>query len=341
MNSIQRQNIHDFLDIVSSVDPKTFRQKQVIEWLYCKGVGSFEDMKNLPKALRESLEKKTTFSPAKIIESKKSSDSSTKHLVQLGDSSIIECVAIPAKGAANRLTACLSSQVGCAMGCCFCATGKLGFKRNLGFGEILEQVLLIEKEHGQKVANIVMMGQGEPLLNYDNVVAALEILNTFKPYEIGARKLCISTCGIISGIEKLSCLNKQYRLAVSLHSADQKTRNLLMPGLKKQSLAELKQSLHKYQEKTGRRISFEYVMLKDINDTEEQLGAFYNFLKGLKAHINLIPFNKVSGTELESSDLKTLSAWEEFFKNTGINISTRKSKGSDVFGACGQLANKH
>ncbi|MCF0231599.1 MAG: 23S rRNA (adenine(2503)-C(2))-methyltransferase RlmN [Enterococcus sp.] len=226
------------------------------------------------------------------------------------------------------------------MGCCFCSTAKLGFVRNLGFGEILEQVLLIEKAHDKKVSNVVMMGQGEPFLNFENVMEALEIINTYKDYEIGARKICISTCGIISGIDKLTEVNKQYRLAISLHSAEQKTRDVLMPGLKNQSLSKLKSSLISYQERTGRRITIEYIMIKDINDTEEQLGFLYNFIRGLKVHINLLPYNNVPGDEFQSSSRKTLLAWANFFKSAGYSLNVRESKGSDVFGACGQLSNR-
>ena len=340
MEAIQKTDINKFVEAVCAIDPKPFRQKQLVEWLYCKGASSFDEMSNVPKSLKDGLKGEFSCVPSKIVSSKGSADGSCKHLIELCDGQTIECVAILAKGHKDKLTACVSSQVGCTMGCCFCATGKLGFVRNLGFGEIVEQVMLIEREHDKKVSNIVVMGQGEPFLNYDNVIIALDILNTFKPYEIGARKISISSCGIISGIERFSTLNKQYRLAISLHSADQDTRNVLMPGLRKQNLKSLRKALLKYQEATGRRISIEYIMIKDINDTEKQLDALYEFLMGIKAHINLIPYNKVKGVDFKPSTRETLSNWENFFKSAGIGINIRESKGAEVFGACGQLANK-
>ena len=226
------------------------------------------------------------------------------------------------------------------MACQFCATGREGLTRNLTAAEIIAQVALVQEDFQERVSNVVVMGQGEPFLNYDEVLAALRILNSRDDFNIGARHITLSTCGIIDGIDRLSQEPEQFTLAVSLHSALQKKRDRLMPKVAKQPLSDLKKAVERYTQSTNRRVSFEYLLIKDVNDSEEDLRALLDFCDGLLCHVNLLPVNTVEGSPLQAASPATAKHWVETLIHYGVETSFRKSRGADIDGACGQLKNK-
>lgn len=293
-------------------------------------------MTNLPKKFREQLELEHPLHTPTILDKQVSKDGTRKYLVRFSDGACAETVAIPSK-TDNRLTVCFSTQIGCAMACDFCATGKESFVRNLLPGEIVDQILLAQEDMGRRVTNVVGMGQGEPFLNYQNVLDALHILNDQNGIAIGARHISISTCGILPGIKKLSQEAEQFTLAVSLHSARQEVRDILMPKVAQYPLPELKKTLSAYIQSTKRRVTFEYIMIDRVNDQKEDLAALIDFCKGLLCHINLIPINSVQGSPYQPSSRKTVNKWVEDLTNLGIETTVRDSRGSDIAGACGQL----
>ena len=243
-------------------------------------------------------------------------------------------------GSLDRLSVCVSSQVGCPMACQFCATGREGLTRNLTAAEIISQVALVQEDFQERVSNVVVMGQGEPFLNYNEVLAALRILNSRDDFNIGARHITLSTCGIIDGIDRLSQEPEQFTLAVSLHSALQEKRDQLMPKVAKQPLSNLKKAVERYTQSTNRRVSFEYLLIKDVNDSEEDLQALLDFCDGLLCHVNLLPVNTVEGSPLQAASPATAKHWVETLIHYGVETSFRKSRGADIDGACGQLKNK-
>lgn len=316
-----------------------FRAGQILSWVYNKNIASYDEMTNLPKAMREQLSTVAPLSKPSIIDKQISKDGSRKYLLEFCDGIFAETVGMPYDD--GRLSVCVSSQAGCAMNCSFCATGKNGLKRNLYPGEIVDQVLAVQDDFNQRVTNVVVMGQGEPFANYDNTLAALRIINHPKYLNIGARHITISTCGIISGIEKLSQEPEQFTLAVSLHSAIQETRDELMPAVVNQPLGNLREALIAYAEKTGRRFSFEYALMKGVNSSVNHLEALYQYCKGLLCHVNLIPLNEIEDSPFKPVSKRELLLWQETLEDQGISCSIRNSRGSDIAGACGQLAAKH
>ena len=225
------------------------------------------------------------------------------------------------------------------MGCVFCATGIEGFTRNLVIGEIIDQILVVQNDFRKRVTNLVGMGQGEPFLNYDAVIGALDIINSKKGLNIGARKITLSTCGIIKGIQRFSQVKEQYTLAISLHAARQEVRDRIMPHASSQPLYQLKEALRDYLDETNRRITFEYTLIKGINDSEADLKALISFVSGLLCHINLIQLNSISDSPFQPSSSETVSIWKRVIEQNGIETTIRLSKGSDISGACGQLKN--
>ena len=294
-----------------------FRAKQIYEWLWYKHVDSFDKMTNLSLALREELASKFSLATPKLIDKQESSDASRE-----------------------RLTVCFSTQVGCPMECVFCATGHEGFTRNLTIGEIVDQIYFVEEDFGRRISNVVGMGQGEPFLNYDNVLAALRIMNDKKGLNIGARRIAVSTCGMLDGIKQFSNEPEQFTLAVSLHSAIQPIRNEIMPHVARQSLKSLRSSLERYIEKTNRRVTFEYLLIQDVNDTQEDLDALIKYCRGLLCHVNLLPMNDIEGSYFAATPQKTVKHWLDSLEKHHIEATLRSSRGSDIAGACGQLKNK-
>ena len=316
-----------------------FRVMQVLSWMYVKGVCSYDEMTNLPKTMREQLDATFPLYPAKTLNSQTSQDESRKYLIEFHDGALAETVGIPSDSC--RLTVCASTQSGCAMGCIFCATGKAGLTRSLEPGEIVDQILTVQEDFGTRVTNVVLMGQGEPFANYDNTIAALRILNHPKLLNIGARHLTVSTCGIIEGIRKLAEEPEQFTLAVSLHSALQESRNNLIPAMSNQRLDTLRLSLKRYAEFTGRRFTFEYALMKDVNDMEEELNALIDYCRGLLCHVNLIPLNAIEGSSVQPSSGNILHHWQTSLEASGIASSIRNSRGNDISAACGQLSSSY
>lgn len=316
----------------------SFRAQQLTEWLYQRHVSSYDEMTNLPAALRAALSERFPLTMPEIVNRQVSRDGTRKYLIEFDDGIRVETVAIPSRGG-DRLTVCFSTQAGCAIGCAFCATGREGFARNLTPGEIVDQVLIAQDDMGKRVTNVVGMGQGEPFLNYDNTMAALRILNNKKGLEIGARHISVSTCGILPGIERFSEEPEQFTLAVSLHAARQGVRDLLMPNVARFKLGNLKSALQEYIAKTNRRVTLEYIMIDGVNDADEDLKALQKFCANLLCHVNLIPINAIEGSVFQPSEPETINRWLNAIQKKGTEATLRDSRGSDIDGACGQLKN--
>ncbi|MEC4272052.1 23S rRNA (adenine(2503)-C(2))-methyltransferase RlmN [Adlercreutzia sp. R25] len=320
-----------------------FRGKQVFEWVHHHHASSFDEMSNLPKDLRKRLADEFPLNAIALLDRQVSQDGTRKYVVRLSDGTLVETVGMPVfkkDGSIDRLTVCVSSQVGCPMACRFCATGREGLTRNLEASEIIAQVALVQKDFKNRVSNIVVMGQGEPFLNYEEVLSALRILNSSQDFNIGARHITISTCGLITGINRFAEEPEQFTLAVSLHSAIQRKRDALMPNVSQQPLPLLKEALRAYTQKTNRRVTFEYLLIEGANDSEEDLQALIEFCEGLLCHVNLLPVNTVDGSPLKPSSEETANHWVTSLSSHGIETSFRRSRGSDIDGACGQLKNK-
>lgn len=316
----------------------SFRAQQLTEWLYQRHASSYDEMTNLPAALRAALSERFPLTTPEIVNRQVSRDGTRKYLIEFDDGIRVETVAIPSRGG-DRLTVCFSTQAGCAIGCAFCATGREGFARNLTPGEIVDQVLIAQDDMGKRVTNVVGMGQGEPFLNYDNTMAALRILNNKKGLEIGARHISVSTCGILPGIERFSEEPEQFTLAVSLHAARQGVRDLLMPNVARFKLGNLKSALQEYIAKTNRRVTLEYIMIDGVNDADEDLKALQKFCANLLCHVNLIPINAIEGSVFQPSEPETINRWLNAIQKKGTEATLRDSRGSDIDGACGQLKN--
>lgn len=326
------------LALMKEFNQPAFRAQQLYEWLYLHHVSSYDEMTTIPASLRATLALRYPLTTPSVIERQTSHDGTRKYLLSYHDGIRVETVAIPSHQG-KRLTVCFSTQAGCAMSCAFCATGKEGFSRNLLPGEIVDQILVVQEDMGMRVTNIVGMGQGEPFLNYDNTLAALRILNDTKGIAIGARHITLSTCGIIPGIEKLSQEPEQFVLAISLHSAIQDIRDTLMPKVAHYPLCDLKRATQHYIEKTNRRVTFEYTMIQDINDTQENLACLCEFCRDMLCHVNLIPINALPHTKLRASNQAVIKHWAHTLNEAGIQTTIRQSRGADIQGACGQLKN--
>jgi len=320
--------------LVAELGEPAFRTRQLVRWLYGRGVSSFDDMSDLPAALRAALGARFVVGSLTLEASETSSDGTRKYLWRLMDGVTVESVGIPA---AERLTVCFSTQAGCGMGCTFCATGRGGLARNLSSGEMADQVIKVGSDFGQRVSNAVAMGQGEPFANYDATLGALRFLNSPDGPEIGARHLTVSTCGVLPGIRRFSAEPEQFTLAVSLHSAIQRTRDKLMPGVKGYPLAQLRDALSAYATRTGRRPTLEYALIADVNDTDAELSALVSFCRGLLCHVNLIPVNPVKGSGLSRTSDTRVRAFLAALTAAGIEASLRAERGTDISAACGQL----
>ena len=314
-----------------------FRAKQIHNWIYTKSVSSIDEMTNLSKDFREQLKKIAVVTDTKVKVKQVSKDGTIKYLVEYSDGNCVETVLMRFDNRAN-LTACVSSQVGCAINCSFCATGKGGFKRNLTYKEIIEQVLTIQRDTGLKITNIVFMGQGEPLLNLDNVLKALEIFNT--DFQIGARRITISTSGIIPGINMLAGIDMQSTLAISLHAPNHEKRKQIMPIEEKYSIDELKKALKKYIEKTGRRVTIEYILIHGFNDNLQLAKELAYFIKDLKCNVNLIPYNSVMENDYKKPSKSDIMKFKFIIESSGKKVTVRLERGADIDAACGQLRGK-
>ena len=331
---IKAFDIEGLEQLIEEIGQPKFRTKQLVEWIYGKGVSSYDDMTNLPKTMREQLAADYPLHVAEIEKKLKSQDGTRKYLIRYSDGTLVEAVGIPTK---TRLTVCISTQAGCPMQCVLCATGKGGFSRNLAPGEIFDQVSLIADDFERRVTNVVAMGQGEPFLNYEASIGAARFLNSPSGANIGARHITISTSGIVPMIRKFSSEPEQFTLAVSLHSAVQNTRDKIMPGLKGYDLSRLRSSIDSYGQSTGRRPTIEYAMMDGVNDSDDELDALVDFCKGMLCHVNLIPLNNIDSKWFRPSKPERVELFAETLNSKGIETSVRNSRGSDIQGACGQL----
>lgn len=343
----QKINLLDFnyqqlRNFFSEIGDKPYRAQQVMQWIHQAGFHDFSQMTNLGKSLRERLSLVAEIRLPEIVTCQKSADGTHKWLLKLDCGNCIETVFIPE---ATRGTLCVSSQVGCALNCSFCSTAKQGFNRNLSTGEIIGQVWLAVRElsqqngaHDKQVTNVVMMGMGEPLLNFDNVVAAMDIMMDDFAYGLSKRRVTLSTSGVLPELERLREASP-VALAVSLHAPNDELRNELVPINKKYPLAELMALCKRYfKNEPKRKVTFEYVMLKGVNDQPEHAAQLIKLLRDVPAKVNLIPFNPFPMTQYQRSSQATIDAFREKLIAKGINTITRKTRGDDIDAACGQLA---
>lgn len=343
LQDLRSADLNDLTQLAVEMKQPGFRGLQLFKWIHKFGVTSFEKMTDLPMAFRERLQEQYSIqSPA--VEARKQSrlDSTVKLLLRFRDGLTAESVIMPHEDGSGRCTVCVSSQIGCPVGCSFCATGKMGFSRSLTVGEILSQVYLAN-EMGQKsektwfVSNVVFMGMGEPFLNYDSVLKSVRILNDPRGINIGQRRIVISTSGYVPGIIKLSEEGLQVVLAVSLHAADNQLREKLVPLNRKYPLEQLADACQYYHEKTGKRITFEYALIAGVNDSPDSALQLAEFIKPLSANVNVIPLNEVSQVDYKRSSTAQISAFMQVLKEKGVEAVIRKERGSDISGACGQL----
>ncbi|HHW48182.1 MAG TPA: 23S rRNA (adenine(2503)-C(2))-methyltransferase RlmN [Clostridiaceae bacterium] len=314
-----------------------YRAKQVFQWIH-KGIGSFDEMTNIPMDLRQKLKDKFYIGRLEIQDKLVSRiDGTVKYLFKLIDGNIIESVLMKYK---HGYSACISSQVGCKMGCKFCASTGAGFIRNLSSGEIVGQILAMQKDQGIRIGNIVIMGIGEPLDNYDNVIKFLKIVNNKDGLNVGYRHISVSTCGLVPGILRLSEENLPVTLSISLHAPDDETREQLMPVNKRYSIDKLIEACKIYTEVTKRRITFEYAVIAGVNDSKNDARKLAHRIKGLLCHVNLIPVNTVEGTDFRQSDRQSIERFKKVLEEHGIETTIRRELGSDINAACGQLRRK-
>tara|TARA_B100001559_G_scaffold221280_1_gene185760 strand:- start:272 stop:1312 length:1041 start_codon:yes stop_codon:yes gene_type:complete len=339
---IRSLSIENLCSTLSKSNFPAYRSKQIRNWARKIDVKSFEQMSNLPKNLVSYLDTNFSLNKSKIISHQKSNDNTVKYAIQLYDGLVIESVLIPSN---DRLTACVSSQVGCSLDCNFCATSLLKRMRNLEYYEIFDQIMLLNKEANKifnsSITNIVFMGMGEPLLNYKNVIKSINQISSNIGIGISNRKITLSTSGISKMIKKMADDGVKFNLAVSLHSAIEKTRNNIMPFSKSFPLKDLIESLDYWYKKTKRKITFEYLIWKEINDDFDHINALVKICKRIPSKVNLIEYNSTDNQKFESANVKWLNNYLNVLKDNKIPVSVRKSRGKDIDAACGQLANKH
>jgi len=322
---------------ISSIGEKSYRAAQVFEWIYQKNVWSFDGMKNLSRDLRKKLAEEFVLKPHRTQDKQVAKDGTTKFLFGLDDHEKIETVLIPAK---TRTTVCVSSQAGCKFGCKFCASGIGGWTRNLTPAEILTQILHVKEEarkHARPLSHIVFMGVGEPFDNYDNLMKAIRMINDEKGMNIGARRITVSTCGVIPKIRALAQESLQIELAISLHGFDNTSRNVLMPVNRKYPFDDLMAACRGYIRETRRQITFEYILIKDVTCTKEAARALKKAFRGIICKMNLIPYNPVSEFDHKTPTRQEIYLFRDRLKEFGIHATIRTPRGRDIDGACGQL----
>lgn len=328
--------------IFEEIGEPAFRAKQVYDWLWAKGMVEFGQMSNLSKKLRDYLETNFTINAVQIHELQVSSDRTIKCAMRLHDNYVVESVLIPHQ---ERMTACISSQVGCSLTCKFCATGKLKRMRNLNADEIFDQVVLVKNTAGERydapLTNIVYMGMGEPLLNYTEVLKSVEKITSPTGLGMSPKRITVSTAGVAKMIRKLGDDKVKFNLALSLHAANDEKRNQLMPINETNTLDNLAEALLYFTEKTGTRPTFEYIVFKDFNDSITDAQELVNYCKRVKSKVNIIEYNSIDGGEFQQTSKNRLLAFTQHLENNGIICNVRHSRGKDIDAACGQLANKN
>jgi 23S rRNA (adenine2503-C2)-methyltransferase len=343
-------NIEEVNKLVTSLAEPAYRARQLLAWVYQRLAVSIDEMTDLPQAFRQKLAQQVNLHTLTPIHEVRAKDGTVKILFSLKDGKTVETALMkfPSTGGKHRYTVCLSTQVGCPIGCPFCATGQQGFERNLTPGEIIDQVLYFARylqdktngSEGERINNIVFMGMGEPLANYDALREAIEMLNSPSGFTLSARSMTISTAGLIPGIERLGNEKLQVGLAISLHSGDNKLRDKLVPINKKYPLGELIPACREYFARTGRRVSFEYALFNDINDSLVQAQSVAELIQGMNFHVNLISANQTTNQKMQPSPRNKVLAFQQELKNRGINCTLRLSRGQDIDAGCGQLRSR-
>jgi 23S rRNA (adenine2503-C2)-methyltransferase len=334
MNNLLDYTLEELKVWMKENGESAFRGKQILSWIY-KGITEFDNMKNIPKSFISKLKENFSIDLPRIIEIYKSEiDGTEKFLLGFEDGNLIEAVLMRYK---HGNSICISTQVGCRMGCKFCASTLEGRVRNLTTGEILSQVLVVQNHINERISNIVLMGSGEPLDNYDNVIKFLEIVSAEYGLNIGQRHITLSTCGIVPKIYELADKEFSITLAISLHAFSDEKRKEIMPIANKYSINEILEACRYYINKTNRRITFEYALVKEINDGKEDAKALGKLLKGMLCHVNLIPVNEIKENTYKRSSKKSIDDFSEILKTYGIEVTTRREMGSDINAACGQL----
>lgn len=338
IRSLSKDDLRNFF--VSQGD-KAFRGNQVYEWLWSKGAHHFDDMTNLSKETRTMLEQHFVINHIQVDTMQHSEDGTIKNAVRLHDNLIVESVLIPTE---TRTTACVSSQVGCSLDCNFCATARLKRMRNLAPDEIYDQVVAIDQEsrlyHNRPLSNIVFMGMGEPLMNYNNVMKAIDMITSDEGLGMSPKRITVSTSGVSKMIKKMADDEVKFKLAVSLHSAIEETRNHIMPFTKNFPLTDLREALEYWYRKTKSKITYEYVVWKGINDDKKSIDALVKFCKYVPCKVNLIEYNPIDDGEFQQAAPESIDAYIKALDHAGIVAKVRRSRGKDIDAACGQLANK-
>ena len=337
MKNIKDYNLEELKKELQSMDEKTFRAEQIFKWLYQEKVRSFDEMTNLSLDLRNKLKQNYTICNYNILKKQESKDGTIKYLFDVLDGNAIETVLMSYH---HGYSICVSSQIGCKMGCKFCASTGINFIRSLTSGEIVEQIIAVEQDQNIRISNVVFMGIGEPLDNYDNVVNAIHIINNPKGLNIGARHISVSTSGLVPKIYQLADENIQCTLSISLHATNNEKRSGMMPVNNAYPIEELIQAC-KDIAKTNRRISFEYALAKDSNDNLDDAKELVKLLKGMLCHVNLIPINKIENGQYSKSTNENIMKFRDYLNDHGIVATIRRELGSDIDAACGQLRRKN
>lgn len=341
MKDIRKETVENLTSYFEGIGEKKFRAKQVWEWLWVKSVTTFDEMSNLSKAAREKLKEDFVINAIAIDNSQISNDGTIKSAFRLHDKHLIEGVLIPAD---DRMTACVSSQVGCSLSCKFCATGYMKRERNLDAGEIYDQVVAIrdqaDKNYQLPLSNIVFMGMGEPLLNYNNMMEGIDRITSEDGLNMSPKRITVSTAGIAKMITKLADDNVRFNLAISLHAADDKKRDTIMPINESNTLDALMKSLRYFYEKTENRITFEYILFYDFNDSIEDAEKLLRYARKVPCRINIIEYNPISEASFSKADPETIDRFADHLIKGKVHTSVRRSRGKDIDAACGQLANK-
>ena len=342
LKNIRLLSEQELIGFVESIGEKKFRAKQVYEWLWKKRAVSFSSMTNLSEALQSKLSENFQIPHTTVYTSQVSSDKTIKNGFKLFDGNIVEGVLIPTK---TRMTACISTQVGCSLTCAFCATGKLDRKRNINFDEIYDQVYVLNEHaiqnYGKPLSNVVYMGMGEPLLNYSQTIASIDKITSENGLGMSPRRITVSTAGIAKMIRKLGDDEVKFHLAVSLHAANDVKRSKIMPINEQNSLAELSEALKYFYDKTGSRVTYEYIIFKDFNDGIEDAKELARFCKVTPCKINIIEYNSIGDKEFQQTTPERLAEFESFLLSKNLVVNVRRCRGKDIDAACGQLANKN
>ena len=338
MKNIKDYNLEELKQELVKIGEKPFRAEQIFKWIFQEKVKSFDDMTNISLELREKLKKEYTICNFNILKKQESKDGTIKYLFDVLDGNAIETVLMSYH---HGYSICVSSQIGCKMGCKFCASTGINFIRSLTSGEIVEQILAVEQDTGIRISNVVFMGIGEPLDNYDNVINAIRIINNPKGLNIGARHISISTSGLVPKIYKLAEENIPCTLSISLHATTNEKRSKMMPVNDAYPIEELIKACKDYIKKTNRRISFEYALAKDNNDNKEDAKELVHLLKGMLCHVNLIPINKIENGSFTKSSNENIMKFRDYLNDHGIVATIRRELGSDIDAACGQLRRKN